>query len=310
MVRWALAIVFGLFAAVSHAEVLTHLSNIYRAPIAEDEKSSFFGLNKFYQIRQPTAADGYGHYIYIADSFKNIIYRYNTMLESLTPLYATEEHLKGPVSALYVDSDLSIYVADPYGKQVLHFSSTGKLLQRYSDPANLTNPVSLLFDQSSGQLFVADGFYNHVVVFNSLGTAITAIGNRGSEREALMQLIDIAAGAEGIYLLDRMNKSFYTFSTSGYFRLSHPRHEVNNPTAIAVDHYGRVYISDAFDDTIKVYRHDSLIDTVGGTGSGDALFRGISDLSVDPQFLYVADTGNDRIQVFVLNPPASGGSKK
>ncbi len=75
-----------------------------------------------------------------------------------------------------------------------------------------------------------------------------------------------------------------------------------NPTALAVDRYGRIYISDAFDDSIKVYDYRGYIESIGGTGSADGMFRGITDIYIDRHFMYVADSGNNRIQVFIITP--------
>lgn len=303
MLRVPAVAFFLLFhASAFSADSVTHLSNIYRAPITEDNESKFLGLGQFHEITQPVAVGAHAHFIYFADAFKNLVYRFDRDQETLTPLYETEKHLQGPISAFYVNPDLSFYAADSFGKQVLYFSANGRLLNRFTDRDNLSTPKAVVFDAATSNLLVADSLFNHVIVFSPLGRAITAFGNRGTNRAALLHLVDMAQGREGIYLLDQINKSIYIFNEEGGFRRSQPRNEVMNPTALAVDRYGRIYISDAFDDSIKVYDNRGHIETIGGTGSADGMFRGITDIYIDRHFMYVADSGNNRIQVFIITP--------
>lgn len=286
-------------ASVQAAESLAHFANINRAPLQENNALSFAGVGEFVSINNPVSVGARGNLVYIVDAAKQLVYRYNSSNENLTPLYSVSSHLQGVPNAITVDHDGSFFLSDPFGRQVLHFTMQGELQRIYKDAINLTNPVAVNL-ALSGELFIADRLYDHIVVFNRAGQPLRALGQRGTGKGQFLEIIDMVTGPDGVYVIDRLSKNVKVFSAEGVLIREMPRPEVVAPTAIAIDYAERVYISDDFDDTIKIYNRDGLLETVGGTGSRNGLFRMISDLHVDNNFLYVADSANDRVQVFLI----------
>lgn len=260
---------------------------------------SFAGVGEFITITNPVTVGARGNIVYIVDGAKQLVFRYNSSTESLTPLYTVNSHLVGLPNAILVDDDGSFYLSDPFAKQVLHFSLHGELLRTYSNLINLTNPVAIN-KYVSGDILIADRLYDHVLVFSRVGQALRAFGERGTGKGQFLEVVDMATGPDGVYVLDRLSKSVKIFSVEGEFIREMPRPEVVDPTAIAIDYAERVYISDNFDDTIKVYDRNGLIEIFGGTGMDNGQFRMITDLDADGNYLYVADSANDRVQIFLL----------
>lgn len=290
-----------LASATLHAsDSLTHLTNISRAPLEENNALNFAGVGEFVAITNPVSVGARGSLLYIVDAAKQLVYRYNSSTERLTPLYSVSSHLQGLPNAVTVDHDGSFFLSDPFARQVLHFTMQGEIRRTYQDAINLTNPVAVNL-APSGELYIADRLYDHVLVFNRGGQLLRAIGQRGEGKGQFLEIIDMATGPDGVYVIDRLSKNVKVFTAEGVLLREIPHPEVNAPTAIAVDYAERVYISDDFDDTIKVYNRKGFIETVGGSGSRDGMFRMVSDLHVDNNFLYVADTANNRVQVFMLN---------
>lgn len=81
-----------------------------------------------------------------------------------------------------------------------------------------------------------------------------------------------------------------------------------SPTAVAMDRFNRVFVSDNFDNTRKVYEQGQLVTSVGGSGAIPASFNQITSLWIDLNMLYVVDRLNARIQTFHVAPPAVKGS--
>ncbi len=281
------------------AESLAHFGNINRAPLDQSSAIAIAGIGNFVAITNPVAVGARGNLIYIVDAAKQLVYRYNSGTENLTPLYSVSSHIQGIPSAIMVDHDGSFYLADGFGRQVLHFSMHGDLLRTFQNDLNLSNPVAVTLS-TAGKVLIADRLFDHVLVFDRLGQAQRAFGERGTGKGQLLELIDMATGPDGIYVLDRLSKSVKIFDDEGMLVRQLARPEVSDPTAIAVDYAERVYISDSFDDSIKIYDRNGLIESVGTSGSQNGQFRMITDLHVDNNFLYVADSANDRVQVFLI----------
>ncbi len=80
----------------------------------------------------------------------------------------------------------------------------------------------------------------------------------------------------------------------------------NRPTGIAVDSRGDVYVGDGYQNSrvVKYSPEGEYLLHWGKPGGGDGQFKLVHDVAVDAQdFIYVADRGNERVQVFT---PAGG----
>ena len=285
---------------IAYAEQdVSHQQSIRSAPLEIRGGFGVAGVDSFVYFNMPMVVGVHSNILYFYDYGKQLIYRYNISAQSLTPLVSVTNHLAGVPSAITVDTDGSFFIADPFARQVLHFNMSGDLLRRYASMQNLNNPVSMVRSLGS-KLLVADRLYGHVVVFNLAGQPLYAFGERGTGHAQFLEIVDMARGPDGIYVLDRLVKQVMVFNEEGRLIRVMPRTEVNDPTAITVDYAERVYISDASDDTIKVYDRRGLRSSFGGTGGADGQFRMVSDMHADGSHLYVADSANNRIQIFML----------
>ncbi len=301
-----LLLAITLLPAIASSASPTHIGEIGRVALQPDIMLRISGADDFVTINHPTAIAAWGNILYLYDSAKQLLYRYEQSSERLTPLYSVNEHLLGIPNALAVAHDGSFYLSDPIAHKVLHFTIHAELLRSYQNRNNLAEPVAISVS-TYGNTLIADSAYNHVLVFDHSGQPLRAIGRRGTGRGEVMHLFDITSRPDLIYLLDRMPCKVVLFNEDGGLVHEQPCREVRDPGSIAVDAYGRIYISDGFDDTIKVYNHLGLLDSFGGSGQLSGQFRMISDLHISDNLLYVADSANDRIQLFLLPPPLSPG---
>jgi sugar lactone lactonase YvrE len=138
--------------------------------------------------------------------------------------------------------------------------------------ATFSAPTGLALD-SSGNLYVADATNHTIRKITSAGNVTTYAGQAGSSGSA--------------------NGS----ATSARF---------NNPTAVAVDSSGNVYVADTNNNTVRKISADGTVTTLAGLsgvsgatdGNGvDALFNQPQGLALDANGnLYVADTGNSSVR--------------
>ncbi len=75
--------------------------------------------------------------------------------------------------------------------------------------------------------------------------------------------------------------------------------QFSNPSGIAVDGDGLVYVADSSNDRIQVFQPDAtFVRSWGSYGSTTGKFNGPDGIAVDGDGLvYVADSSNNRIQV-------------
>ena len=234
--------------------------------------------------------------VYIADSGHRRLLRYDAAYMALSPF---SDHPADGVQALAVGPDMSLYVADVKAARVLHFSWDGKLLQSFSSDTALSRPVGVLIDPTGAALYVADNLYNHVVMFNALGRPAGTLKSQRAHSLAAM-----AGGPDGLYLLDSVAREVVVLGLDGADRYALGGGLLKQPAALAVDRFNRVYVGDAFDNSIRVFERGVQVASFGA-GSGGVAFGRIASLFIERDVLYVADTLNRRIQTFRIALPAA-----
>jgi tripartite motif-containing protein 71 len=169
-------------------------------------------------------------------------------------------------------------------------------------------PLGLAFDKA-GNLYVTDlsGPYQKVLVIDRTAQVIRTLG----ENEKLSFPNGVAVGGDGIvYVTDSNNGRLLAFGTDGQIRAQVGRGagqgNLGLPRGLAVDGSGRVFVADATGQGIFIYRAPSgdgrsldFLGYVGGEGVADGQFEYPNSVAVDARGrVYVADTFNDRVQIW------------
>jgi alpha-tubulin suppressor-like RCC1 family protein/sugar lactone lactonase YvrE len=165
-------------------------------------------------------------------------------------------------------------------------------------------PENITID-NDGLIYVTDNGNNRVEVFNPDGTYVRQFGTSGLSAGQIDYATAIKIGPdENVYVLDSGTLKVSVFTKSGtYLR----RIDVSNagyPEGMAFNSKGDMYLTDCdAESTLKVYKTDgTYLRSIGTDGSGDGQFDCSYAVTVDANDnVYVADAGNDRIQVFDKN---------
>lgn len=245
----------------------------------------------------PTLVAARNTYLYVVDAGRRQIFRYDSMQQAMTPF---ADYVAASVRSIALAGDLSLYVLDGGTRQVLHFSVDGRLLSRFGNELEMPHPVAMLFDEASGQILVADSLYNHVVVLNGFGHIVAAL-----KPAAARSIEAMASGPDGLYLADSAGRQVVVVGRNGEPRYTLGQEVLVHPKAIAVDRYNRVFVSDGFDNTIRIFEQRTLVASIGGSGAAPApaSFGHVTGLWLEQDVLYVADSLNGRIQTFQVAPP-------
>lgn len=160
-------------------------------------------------------------------------------------------------------------------------------------PGGVSRPSGVVFDALGGA-YVADTGNDRVAVYAPDGTYLRAVGSPGSGSGALASPSAVALAGDSLYVADAGHNRIAVYSMDGTFSRELT---VTAPLGVAAASDGTVYATGVGADIVRVFRIDGSQTTWGATGVTDGLFLGPHGVAVNSPFLYVADTGNRRIQV-------------
>ncbi len=132
-------------------------------------------------------------------------------------------------------------------------------------------------------------------------------GDRGRGRNELREPVDVAVLPDGrVAALDRRRRTVVLFARSGRWlrTLGQPRGEgevrLRDPVRIEVGPEGRLWVVDRADHrVVALDEKGTEVVSIGSLGTDTGRFRYPADIAFDERGrIYVADYGNERIQVF------------
>lgn len=190
---------------------------------------------------------------------------------------ATSAQLASP-DRVIVDPSGKIYIADGVNWRIRQISSgtintiAGSGTTGYTGDgaaatkAELSDPTGIALD-SSGNLYIADSTNNVIRMVSTSGNITTFAGNN-----------TVGFIGDGGLAVDA---------------------ELSNPTAVAVDSFGNVFICDAGNNVIRKVSSANIFTVVGGAATELQLNQPDGIVFDSKGAMYIADTGNRRIVKFV-----------
>jgi len=172
------------------------------------------------------------------------------------------------------------------GARLLEFDRAGKFLREIGTIEN-GRPYAFLFAQGvrvdpQNNVWIVDRASRMVVKFDQSGKVLLTLGRR---LEAVGEL-----GSSGVF-----------GRASGPPGSGVPGDNFNQPTDVAWDAAGNIFVSDGYANArvAKFDKNGKFIKSWGATGAGPGQFNTPASIAVDAKgMVYVADMGNNRIQVF------------
>jgi len=156
-----------------------------------------------------------------------------------------------------------------------------------------------------GRLYIAGSSYPGIIVTDNNGKYIETISPEENGKKA--KIIDVKIDNEGkIYLVSEEESRIYVYDENKKFLLKFGEKggssgKLSRPVSVAIDDKkGLIYVDDYMRHTISIYdKTGKYLTEFGGLGWGEGWFQHPRDIAVDSSGrIFVADTFNDRIQVF------------
>jgi predicted membrane-bound mannosyltransferase/DNA-binding beta-propeller fold protein YncE len=205
-------------------------------------------------------------------------------------------------------------VADPYEGKQIELSADNIIGSNGSLPGQFQHPHGLAIS-ADGSLYIADTDNNRVQHISPQGEVIKTWGTYGditsgsAPEGTFNQPWGIAIGPDGsVYVTDTWNHRIQKFNAAGefikmwgYFGQAENPDAMWGPRDVVVDTNGHVIISDTGNKRILIFDQEgNFLSEFGGVGLGPGQFDEPVGLAVSNDGkLYVADTWNQRVQVFI-----------
>ena len=279
-----------------------------------------------FQDAKGIAIDDSGN-IYVADFVVNRIQKFTSNGTFIREFRFSQgsgdgEFGLGP-SGIAVDADGALYITDWINNRVQKFDGNGSFITKWgfygTGNGMFRSPEGIQVDDT-GTVYVADSVNNRIQAFSNTGTFITAWGMRGSDDGNFDRPHSIAIDSNGsIYVTDFYNNRVQKFSSDSAFLTAWGAEppgdgELYHPNGMSGDGGGAVLVADTNNHRIQKFdKNGTVITTFGERGSPTApgeipvdeangKFFMPEGVTIDGDgFIYVADTGNHRIQKFDTN---------
>jgi DNA-binding beta-propeller fold protein YncE len=216
-----------------------------------------------------------------------------------------------------VAPDQSIFVADYNTGYVKKYDANFKWVLTFSgygtEPGQ--NIKSEFMDILDGKLYMPEAGNHRVNIFDLDGKFLKLFGGLGSEPGKFNVPEAAKFNSQGkLFVSDLKNDRIQVFDKDGTL-LSHwgktgsEPGEFKAPAGVGIDKDDNVYVTEIGNDRVQVFDRDGKFLTMWGKkGSGNGEFGNLHGLIVDKStgWVYVADTANNRIQVFKPATSKSG----
>jgi DNA-binding beta-propeller fold protein YncE len=165
-------------------------------------------------------------------------------------------------------------------------------------------PYRMAIDRN-GNIYVAGYYFSGVLILNNQGKLLEIISPEEEGRKVKITNVTIDKTGK-IYLVSEEESRIYVYDENRKFLFKFGEKggssgKLSHPLAVGIDNRnGRMYVVDYMRHTISVYDKDGkYLFEFGGLGWGEGWLQHPRDISVDSAGrIFVADTFNDRIEVF------------
>lgn len=221
-----------------------------------------------------------------------------------------QHRLREP-NGVAVDAAGNIYVADRKRGMILVYDPGGsfrRYIGNFRGESLFAAPTGIAIDRRAGHLFVLDSPANELIVLDLEGNVLKRLGNGRTGSIAFIQPTEIALGNEELVVLDGGGRRIQVFDLKcnllRSFNIGNPvGAPVLREIGLSVDRSSNIYVSNLNGSHVSIYDRDGVLISGGPRSPFErAGLNGPGGTWIDSaDHIYIADTRNRRIQVFLAS---------
>ena len=207
------------------------------------------------------------------------------------------------IAGIATDGEGNVYVAS-YAEKLQKFNRSGDLVNLYrKNGKNIDYPWGVGYHNH--HIFVCDKDNGRVQVFDANLNFVRSFDTHGDGPGSLKKPMDIDFDTQGnIYVVDISKHQVLVFSEDGQYlrhfgQSGQGKGELSGPKGICVSG-DYVYVTEYLNHCVSVFRTSGeFVHSFGKKGSGSGELNNPYGIAIDKDgFVFVCDTGNNRVQVF------------
>ena len=259
----------------------------------------------YFKLANPVAVAASGPDIYVVDGATAALYRFDAVAQ--TALRITSVRAV-PGTRIVAAPDGTVYLLQAGLSSINRYSRDGRLIATLAAPNDLVRPIDIAIEDSRGLVWVADATLQQIVAFHPVGKVAYIVSQRGNVAGRLESgMRGMAAGSAGVFVVDPGCRCVSEILPDGRGLRTFGEAELVNPVAVTADRWGRVWVLDSAQQSIRIF--------FDGLFAGAIAFRDLGviesgSIAIHDSTLYVADTRGGRIGAFRLIPPPGGGAPR
>lgn len=239
--------------------------------------------------------------IFVVDGFTGTVVKYSDKWRYKFTLDI--KGLKSIVDLFYFDK--YIYALSGEGK-IFRFDSNGdvdfyKEYERGHLLGQLTNPRGIYVDHEF--IYISDSGNSRIQIFNRDGSLNKSFGYKTFGLSGFMANTGLSKIGDNLMVADAGSKEVKIYDENGFY-VNNLKDDTSSefiftsPEDLFVDTDNNIYVVDSGTNQVSIYLSNGKLIKLGRKGSSKQEFYGIKDIWVDENYIYVADTLNEKIKIF------------
>jgi len=239
--------------------------------------------------------------IFVVDGFTGTVVKYSDKWRYKFTLDI--KGLKSIVDLFYFDK--YIYALSGEGK-IFRFDSNGdvdfyKEYERGHLLGQLTNPRGIYVDHEF--IYISDSGNSRIQIFNRDGSLNKSFGYKTFGLSGFMANTGLSKIGDNLMVADAGSKEVKIYDQNGFY-VNNLKDDTSSefiftsPEDLFVDTDNNIYVVDSGTNQVSIYLSNGKLIKLGRKGSSKQEFYGIKDIWVDENYIYIADTLNEKIKIF------------